>query len=125
MKKKSMVDQVKDLLTEYGPMTAREIAAELGRGHRVITATICGIRQREPGVLRICKYERVIEGERDYPRPLYALEPGEDAPKPRPLLSKVRSARWRESVRGQASSVWDWATPVKYRKLKTERRTFA
>lgn len=49
--------------------------------------------------IHICGYMPEVEGIRRYPRPVYRLGPGVDAPRPAPLTDKQRKLRRKQKMK--------------------------
>ena len=83
------------LLTDLGPMTRVEICQHLGIDRRAASSIVSRMAKanpRKPQRLYISGYTYDQEGERSYPRAIYALGdlPNARRPKPDPLGAKRR-----------------------------------
>lgn len=83
-------DRILAALREYGPMTGQELAEFVPVDPEIINKTLR--RMREPslrkkplGVRRvhISAWTPDVEGQRNYPRPIYSAGDGQDKPRPR------------------------------------------
>ena len=100
-------------LKEFGPMTRSEVLAylKLNRDNYGATLTrLCATNR-----VHISHYVHESEGQREYPRAVYAYGPGRNAKKPPP---KERNAVVREYVarrvsKFRASSVFNMGLQVK------------
>lgn len=107
--------QVLDALAT-GPMTTRELAAELpGLEFNYIRAVVA--EQRAHGRLHVKAWQREEEGGRLYPRAVYAMGPGKDAPRPAPLTKAEQNARHRARKAVRVASVWDLGLAVDHRRV--------
>lgn len=109
---KVTTDDILKLLAD-GPLTSKQ-ACEFfpGSDHRTVARVISDIRSRKVRRVRISGYVFDEDGTaKRYPRPVYALGKGPDAPKPAPLTGSEMTMRWYKKTRRPkaASSVWAWA----------------
>ena len=99
------------MLAEEGPMTRAEICRRLGREKDKVAATVTRLHRRTPAVgkrIHICEYVYDMEGERYYPRAVYALGDKLDAKKPKAdQLEVKRRYRERHKKRYTANSVFN------------------
>lgn len=110
-----MAQKVTRLLEELGPMTAQDIARELGI--RIETARgMCG-KAKHAGQIRIVTWRRDEDSGRLYPRAVYAAGSGKNAPKPKPLTRYDYNRRHRTRKRLAVASVWELAKPVDFRRI--------
>lgn len=105
------------VLGDFGPMTAKELAAETGVviNHVSIILTRCrknNIRKRSKQIKRVYIHswirDPVIVGVkvRENPRMVFALGSKPDAPKPAPLNDSQRSRKRRATQLGRVSSIF-------------------
>lgn len=80
------------LLERNGPMSAGEIAAELGFSRPSVDASIRSAR-RVPGLLHISDWKRST-GTRGRMGAIYKLGPGRDAKQPEPFTKAETNAAW-------------------------------
>lgn len=108
----SIRSRVLNLLRENGPLSAREIAAELRlETPNRVTAALHGSKE-----FHIHSYRRDEDGGRLYPRALYAYGPGRDTPKPKPLTRVEYNKRSKAKMKRTVTSVWDLGIPSRDRK---------
>lgn len=100
------------LLKQSGPLTAREIAAELKLKHISHVTSALG----DLPDYHVHSYRRDEDGGRLYPRALYAYGPGQDACKPEPLSKVEYNKRSKAKISRTVTSVWDLGIPNRYRK---------
>ena len=107
----AIVKQVLRMLDEEGPMTRAEICKRLGRAKDEIAAVVSRLNKRSPVAgkrIYVKEYVYDMEGERTYPRALYALGGGKDAPKPKPDHKEVKRRYWaRSQLKLKANSVFN------------------
>ena len=107
----AIVKQILRMLDEEGPMTRSEICSRLGRPKDEIAAVVSRLNKRSPVAgkrIYIKEYVYDMEGERTYPRALYAIGPCKDAPKPVPDQKAVKRRYWaRSQLKLKANSVFN------------------
>jgi hypothetical protein len=87
---------------EVGPMTCTEICAYLALRKSQVQPLLQQLYTKKPQAGRrvhISGWVRDGEGERDYPRPVYALGDLPDKPKPRPKSGTARTQAYRDKKR--------------------------
>lgn len=95
-----------DLLTEFGPMTMREIADQLKTDVDRIRCFIGSVRQKKPGVIYIHSYRRDEDGGRLYPRALWAAGNRPDAKRPPKLGHQEYNRRARLKKKTVVASIF-------------------
>lgn len=85
-------ESIKRLITELGPMTVEEIAAELGRSMVSVGSCIADARAGATKHFYIKRYKRQV-GRSGIAAGIYAIGSHKDAPFPR-LDKKGNDARW-------------------------------
>lgn len=103
------------LLAEHGPMTAREIAAELGVSPEYVRGSLG--RAKADKQIHIKAWRRDEDGGRLYPRAIWAAGDGRDAPKPPKLTKLDYNRRHRQRKARAVSSVWQLGRAVDHRRL--------
>lgn len=85
---------VLETLRQHGPMLASDIAAETGLTKRSICNAMKILTRsatKTPKRVYVQRWERRTEGEREYPRPVYAIGAKADAKRPdRKPMSEIR-----------------------------------
>lgn len=98
------------LLTDYGPMTRSEICAHLGRDKEDVASCVSRLARKSPRAgkrIHVVDYVNDMEGERRYPRAVYALGDRHDKQKPAPDPLEVKRRYWaRRKCRLTANSVF-------------------
>lgn len=112
-------DQCLALLREHGPMTARDLAHEIGTAVSNIRAKLSTHRDR----WHVCGYQREEVDGRLYPRAMYRAGHGADAPKPPPLTGTMYSRRHRARKRGTVNSIFALGTPVNDMRIGAAKMT--
>ena len=109
----SVTREVLRMLEEDGPMTRAEICKQLGREKDDIAAIVTRLHKRSPESgkrVYIKEYVYDMEGERYYPRAVYALGDKTDAKKPVADQLAVKRRYWeRRKLRFTANSVFNLA----------------
>ena len=110
------------MLEELGPMTRAEICRELGPLDKNISALMSILireQPRRPRRVHICEWVYDMEGQRPYPRAVYALgdKPNAKRPKPKKRTTVVNEYRARLKTKYQANSVFNLA--------RTQREIYA
>lgn len=93
----AIVKSILRMLDEEGPMTRAEICKRLGRSKDEVAAVVSRLNKRSPVAgkrIYIKEYVYDMEGERTYPRALYALGGSKDAPKPKPDHKAIKLRYW-------------------------------
>lgn len=88
---------VKSILAD-GPKDAHDIASQSGRNYGYVTEAMAKLRRE--GACHIVKW---LRGDSGPPRPVYAIGPGEDAPRPKAYTQRMKTKRWRSTPKGQAT----------------------
>ena len=99
------------MLAEFGPMTRAEICKHLGRDKDEIAAVVSRLHRRTPRAgkrVYIQSYAYDQEGERYYPRAVYALGDKPDARRPIADPKEVKRRYWaRSQLKLRANSVFN------------------
>lgn len=107
----SIVRQIMRMLDEEGPMTRAEICLRLGRVKDEIAAVVTRLNKRSPVCgkrIYIKEYVYDMEGERRYPRAVYAIGALKDAPKPKADPKEVKRQYYQRSqLKLRANSVFN------------------
>jgi hypothetical protein len=117
------VDAILALLKECGPMSPAEIAMELGLDRMNVSTIMTRMRtplKKKPKRITIIRYVYDNEGQRRYPRPVYALGAGIDVRRPK-SNPKENKRRYLKGLRTKmtANSVFNLAmTRKQYMELK-------
>ena len=115
----SYAHQCLTLLLEHGPMTARDLAHEIGTDVSNIRARLAA----HPELWHVSGYQREQVDGRLYPRAMYRAGPGRDAAKPPPLSGTTYSRRYRARKRSTVNSVFALGTPVNDMRIGAARMT--
>lgn len=105
-------------LAEHGPTTRADLCRALGRDRMAVASVVSRLNRdgaTVPKRIYVCGYIHEGDGQRRYPRALYALGNRPDKPKPKPDTAAV-SRRYRERNKGQVTSVFDLARPGRGRR---------
>lgn len=106
-----IVKQIIHLLQEEGPMTRAEICKRLGRPKDEIAAVVSRLHKRSPVAgkrIYVKEYVYDMEGERTYPRALYALGDKPDAKRPKSDPLEIKRRYWaRSQLKLRANSVFN------------------
>ena len=106
-----IVREILRMLEEEGPMTRAEICKRLGRTKDEIAAIVSRLNKRSPVAgkrIYIKEYVHDMEGERTYPRAVYALGSGKDATKPISDQKEIKRRYWaRSQLKLRANSVFN------------------
>ena len=109
----SVTREVLRMLEEEGPMTRAEICKQLKRDKDDIAAVVTRLHKRSPDAgkrVYVKEYVYDMEGERYYPRAVYALGDKPDAKKPIADQLAVKRRYWeRRKLRFTANSVFNLA----------------
>ncbi len=111
-------------LIEHGPMTASEICEAVGKDRDSSRSAISRLLRPQkviPKRLHILHYIHEAEGERVYPRAVYALGDMPDAPKPKRKTHTELQRAWRERRAARITSVFDLGLNQKKRIQLTTR----
>lgn len=107
----SVVREILRMLEEEGPMTRAEICKRLGREKDEIAAVVTRLNKRTPVSgkrIYVKEYVYDMEGERNYPRAVYALGPLKDATKPVADPKEVKRRYWaRSQAKLRSNSVFN------------------
>jgi hypothetical protein len=112
-----ITDRVLQVLKDFGPMTAREIAEELKIDIDCVSMVVFRCRQnnskkrsKQPKRVYIHSYTRTVlvdrERVRDNPRMVFALGDKPDAKKPPPQSNAVRCRKKRANALGRVNSIF-------------------
>ena len=105
-------DRILEML-EDGPMTRAEICLNLGREKDVIASIVSRLARdtvKAGKRIHIKSYVWDMEGEKRYPRAVYALGDGKDAPKPKPDTKANKSRYWaKHRTKRTCNSVFNLA----------------
>lgn len=101
------IHRVLEALKDVGDMTALEMGRHLGITRDQAAAHLNHLRHPSPKYpdkrAHIARWTHDDEvARKSYPRPIYSAGPGDDAPKPRPKPSRVKTKAHRDKKRGQA-----------------------
>jgi len=113
----NITDKVLEVLRDFGPMTAREIAVELGVHVNGVSMVLTRCRRdcskkrsKQPKRVHIHSYTRTVvvdrERVRDNPRMVFALGNKPDAKKPPPQNNAVRCRKKRANALGRVNSIF-------------------
>jgi len=115
----SYAHQCLTILSEHGPMTARDLAHEIGTDVRNVRAKLATY----PSLWHVCDYQRENIDGRLYPRAVYKVGAGVDVAQPSPLTSTIYSRRYRARKRAVVNSVFALGTPVNSLRIGAARLT--
>ena len=111
----STVARVLALIEECGPMSRAEIGDHLGIDRRQLSSVVSRMAKtspRTPKRLYIARYVYDMEGQRTYPRAVYAIGDKPDARKPAPdPLGAKRRYNAKVKLRHTANFVFNLALP--------------
>lgn len=110
--------QLLDALQEYGPMTRSEICALLKADKSIASRTLGRLHrenQDDSRTVHIKCYVYDGDGERKYPRAVYAIGPGEDARKPR-TSKRTHKKAYEQKLRVMAATNFVFNLGKLYRK---------
>lgn len=96
------VARIEALIDSYGPMTRVEICQHIGKDRRCVSSIVSRMMKqtpRKPKRLYILRYVFDHEGERSYPRAVYALGDKPDARRPQ---SDPKAAKRRYNAKVKA-----------------------
>lgn len=107
----AIVKEIMRLLDEEGPMTRAEICKRLGRPKDEIAAVVSRLNKRSPVAGRriyVREYVYDMEGERTYPRALYAIGDKPNAKRPVSDKKEIKRRYWaRSQLKKKANSVFN------------------
>lgn len=107
----SIVRAILQMLEDEGPMTRAEICKRLNRSKDEVAAVVSRLNKRSPVAgkrIYVKEYVHDMEGERTYPRALYALGGSKDAVRPVPDQKAVKRRYWaRSQLKLKANSVFN------------------
>ena len=110
-KRGGIVWEILRMLEEEGPMTRSEICKRLGRPKDEVVSVVSRLNKRTPVSgkrIYVKEYVYDMEGERTYPRALYAIGSGKDAPKPISDQKEIKRRYWaRSQLKLRANSVFN------------------
>lgn len=109
-RKVSRSEQVRKVLEEFGPMTAHDIAEELGVTQKEVSLSINSMRRQNNrlGILHISGWVRTWEGIQPRPRAVWALGNKRDARPPERIPQVEICRQWRARKQVKVTSVFDW-----------------
>lgn len=124
----AIVRAIMQMLHEEGPMTRAEICKRLGRSKDEIAAIVSRLHKRSPVSgkrIYIREYVYDMEGERYYPRAVYAAGDRPDAKRPVADQKEVKRRYWaRSQLKLRANSVFNLGlsrSQLRARKKKEEQ----
>jgi len=107
----TIVRAILQMLDDEGPMTRAEICRRLGREKDEVAAVVSRLNKRSPVAgkrIYIKEYVYDMEGERTYPRAVYALGSTKNAVRPEPDQKEVKRRYWaRSQLKLKANSVFN------------------
>jgi len=92
-----VASEILRMLAENGPMSRSEICDHIGRDKAAIASIVSRLSSRTPRAgkrIHIAHYVYDMEGERRYPRAVYALGDKPDKPKPKPNPAANKARYW-------------------------------
>jgi len=105
-------DQILEMLND-GPMTRAEICLNLGRDKESIASIVSRLARNTVKAgkrIYVKSYVWDMEGERRYPRAVYALGKKADAPKPKPDVKATKARYWaKRKAKFTCNSVFNLA----------------
>mgnify|MGYP001170188560 CR=1 FL=1 len=113
----TIVDRILNLLAENGPMTRAEIIDDLELPRDSVSAVVCRLHTKlakTPKRIHIVRYDYEMEGQRRYPRAVFALGDGVDAKKPnRKAVLRENKRRYteRQHKKNKMNFVFNLAKP--------------
>lgn len=109
------VERIAYTLRDQGPMTLSELCDELGQARGDVSAVVTRMRRdlkTMPKRVYVSHYVYDMEGERRYPRAVYALGGQKDASKPKPNRKEVRRrSDAKRRIINTTNSVFNLAVP--------------
>lgn len=110
-KRGAIVREILRLLEEEGPMTRSEICRRLERPKDEVAAVVSRLNKRSPVAgkrIYIKEYVYDMEGERNYPRAVYAIGSAKDARRPESDKKEIKRRYWaRSQLKLKANSVFN------------------
>lgn len=107
----AIVKEIMRLLDEEGPMTRAEVCKRLGRPKDEIAAVVSRLNKRSPVAGRriyVREYVYDMEGERTYPRAVYAIGDKPNAKRPDSDKKEIKRRYWaRSQLKLRANSVFN------------------
>lgn len=118
MKSTGRIEAIVQALKDYGPMTRAEMETTLNltkpQTSRLM-ACIINASPRRPQRAHICDYVYDQEGQKRYPRAVYAYGPGKNAPKPTPDKAAIQKrSRDKRRLHKGINSVFNLAQTIPY-----------
>lgn len=92
-KQNGLTDKLLQALEECGPMTAAELVVHIGQTKHRVAAATSRLRKAwpiTPKRIHITSYVFDHEGQRDYPRPVFALGNYPDATRPKTNRKEIK-----------------------------------
>lgn len=112
-----LIYRVLAALQECGPMTSAELVVHLGQTKHRIGAAVNRLRQEWPNTpkrIHITQYVYDQEGQRRYPRPVFALGDFPDAKRPlRDIKANKRRYEHSVKMRGTTNFVFNLAKQLR------------
>lgn len=106
-----IVKQIIRMLQDEGPMTRAEICKRLERPKEEVAAVVSRLNKRSPVAgkrIYVKEYVYDMEGERTYPRALYALGDKPNARRPKSDPKEIKRRYWvRSQLKLKANSVFN------------------
>lgn len=106
-----IVKQIIRMLQDEGPMTRAEICKRLERPKDEVAAVVSRLNKRSPVAgkrIYVKEYVYDMEGERTYPRALYALGDKPNARRPKSDPLEIKRRYWaRSQLKLKANSVFN------------------
>ena len=102
----STYQKIVDALTEYGPMTSRELAEEINTDLRLVQGSLGWIRVERPNLIHIQGWRHEKTACRINLNAVYALGAKPDAKRPKAMSSSQKCKRWRQKKKFQIASVF-------------------
>lgn len=106
-----VTSEILRILDEIGPMTRAEICKHLGREKQDIASVVSRLNKRSPWFAKriyIKEYVYDMEGERYYPRAVYALGDKPNKRRPKSDPKEIKRRYWaRVSLKMKTNSVFN------------------
>lgn len=106
-----IVREILRMLEEEGPMTRSEICKRLGRPKDEVVSVVSRLNKRTPVAGRriyVREYVYDMEGERTYPRAVYAIGDKPNAKRPESDKKEIKRRYWaRSQLKLRANSVFN------------------
>ena len=110
-KRGGIVREILRMLEEEGPMTRSEICKRLGRPKDEVVSVVSRLNKRTPVAGRriyVREYVYDMEGERTYPRAVYAIGDKPNAKRPVSDKKEIKRRYWaRSQLKKKANSVFN------------------